>query len=816
MIKNYLVTAYRNILRGKGYSLINVVGLAIGVISAILVLLFVTDELSYDKHYKDNDRVYRLISHFTIGNNDDLFAVTSASLAPVLQQEHPEIEDYARFVAVDNFYLNIEGKEFYEEDFYYADSSAFRIFSHKFLAGNPENALVKPYSVVLTESVAKKLFGNQNAIGQSMRGMMNEPFTVTGVIEDLPNNTHFKYKALVSVATVVERIGRERFRDYSPPTFWNVNVISYIKLKEGSNLSGIQMGFPDFYERHMSSIGEQINASFKLIIQPLADCHFSTIKNLQGDFPVGSKANIYIFSVIALFILSIACINYMNMATARAAKRAREVGIRKVVGSQRSKLVGQFLSESVLLSILATAVALFATWLILPGFNALAEKQLTFSNLLEPQLIGIIVGITILVGLVSGSYPAFYLSSFRPLLVLKGNSGSAKGHVGLRKALVVFQFAISITMIIATIIVSWQQHYIKTKDLGYKADNLVIVPGLDSAVSNHIDAFKLELLSNPAIESVAGSTSTMGLDNAKIVCRIEQDGEMKDIAINLLFCDHDYLNTLGLELAQGRNFDKTNAGDAKTAFLINETAAKVWGWTDNPLGKRVQFGWNLDGTVDRDGSVVGVVKDFHYTSIHNPVEPFLFILMDFPPRILNVRVKDNTRKEAVEFLEQSWHKFNATRLFNYNYLDQRLAELYSAEQKMGILFRLFSLLTIFISCLGLLGLSSFVTEQKNKEIGIRKVLGGASGSIVYLISKEFIGLVLLANLFAWPVAYWGMARWLQDFSYRIDFGLSPFYIQTLLSFVVASIVALIIAVITVGGLAWKATQANPVDAIKYE
>lgn len=816
MFTNFLVSAYRNLMRSRVFALVNILGLSIGIISAILVILYVSDELAFDKHHAKHERIYRVISDFHINSKQDLFALTAVPLGPTMKEDFPEVDEFVRFFPVDNFFFRYNGQDFNETDFYFADSTIFAIFDHEIIVGDPVNALNRPNAIVLTDKIAKRLFADENPIGKVLQGLRNEPFEVTAVIKDLPRSSHFRYNALVSTATIVEQFGADRFNDNSSGSFWNINTYTYLLFKEGTSPETILANIEPFQEKYIKPLGQMINGEFSPIFQPLKDTHFAKLSGIQADFPIGNRSYIIIFSFVAVFILIIACINYMNMATARSTKRAREVGIRKVIGAEKGQIVRQFLSESLLLAFIAAIIALVTATLLIPWFNYLADKQIMASELLSPfYLLGILL-ITIVVGLVAGSYPAFYLSSFSPVTVLKGVLDKGKGKVGIRKILVVFQFAISIAMIIATMVVSWQQGYIRNKNLGFDKESLMVITDLDTTISKRINPFKEELLRHPGITGAASSQQDLGISNSKIVCRIEQDGEMKDVGLNLLACDFDYLKTLGVEIVEGRHFDPMMNTDSTLAFIINEAFVKFYGWSDDPIGKRIQFGLREDGSVRRDGRVIGVAKDFHYSSIHNPIEPFMFLVATGQPRVLSIRIKPELMGEVIPFVKSKFSEFNATRDITYYFLDQKLGELYRPEQKLGWLFRVFSIVTIFISCLGLLGLSSFITEQRTKEIGIRKVLGGSSFDIIKLLTSQFLSLVLIANLFAWPLAYFAMHKWLQEFSYRIPFGLTPLSIHSLWPLLVSGLIALIIAFLTVGALSWRAAETNPAGSLKYE
>ncbi|MDX9846838.1 MAG: ABC transporter permease [Tenuifilaceae bacterium] len=816
LLKNYLVSAYRNITRNSFFSIINILGLTIGIVSAILVLLFVGEESAFDRHHTKHDRIFRIISNFHVNDKQDLFAVSSVPIAPTLKEEFAEIEEFVRFANVDNFFFRYNGTEYNEEEFYFTDSTMFKVFDHKFIAGDPLSALSRPGSIVLTETLAMQLFGSDNPIGKVLLGDRNDAFTVTGVIEEVPRTSHFRFRALISINTIIEQVGADRFNDNSSGSFWNVNVYSYLLFKEGTSPETITQNYEPFNEKYIVPVGKIVNGRFAPIFQPLLETHFPKTESLQGDFPVGNRANLYIFSLVSFFILIIACINYMNMATARSASRAREVGIRKVVGAGKSRLIQQFISESMLLAIISGALAFVITAVILPWFNNLADKEIGLIELFNPSFIGGAILIVVFVGLIAGSYPAFFLSSFSPVKVLKGTIDKAKGKVGLRKILVVFQFTISIVMILATIVVSNQQRFIREKDMGFDKKNLLVVSDLDTVISRRIEPIKEELLRNSAIIGVAGSQQVLGINNSKIVSRMEQNGEMQEIAVNLIACDFDYLKVLGVEIDQGRFFDPTLRTDSTQAFIINKTAERVYGWSDAPIGKRIQFGIRMDGSANRDGGVVGVVKDFHYTSIHNPIEPFMFFVSGGAPNVLSIRIKPGETERAIEFIKTKFDEFGATREMKFYFLEERLEELYKSEQKLGWLFRVFSLVTIIISCLGLFGLTSFVTDQRTKEIGVRKVMGSTNFDIIILLSRQFIILVLVANVFALPLGYYAMQKWLQDFSYRIEFGQSLLSISTIGPLLLSSVIALLIAVVTVGILSWRAAESNPAQSLKYE
>ncbi len=806
MFKNYLKVALRNLLRNKFYTAINIIGLAIGLTCTILIGLYIQNELSYDKHHVKHKRIYRLESHFTIQESDDFFAATAFPLAVALKLEYPEVEEYARFTPMDNNLFEIDGKKFFEDNVYYADSTTFNVFTHKFISGSPEKALNEPYTMVLTKSFARRIFGDENPIGKVLATGYGLNMTVTGVIEDLPQNLHLKFEALCSMITLAEFFGHERYHSLESGSFWQIGHYSYILLKEGVDIQSILDKYPQFNEKYIKPVGDQINSKFQLMVQPLADVHLHS--RVGYDQPTGNITYVYTFGIVAIFLLLIGCINYMNMATARSAKRAVEVGIRKVVGARRGLLQKQFLIESLLITLLALILAFIAIEFLLPAFNEISGRHLEVDisgNLLF--YIGIL-GITIFVGIVSGSYPAFYLSSFIPVEVLKGKTGS-RGKGALRKILVLLQFSISIIMIIGTVTVTQQLNFLRTKDLGFEEENIVVLTVRDTTGVKNLDVFKEELLKHPNILKVGKSSSIPGQGYGILVHRYEtNDGTLAEKGINFFFVDNDYLDTMNMKIITGRDFDPELQTDIEESILINEKTAEVLGWGDDALGKRIQFGANLDGTANRETKVVGVVKDFHYTSLHNEVDPIVILLADSPLRNISLRIRGEDIINTLDFIEEKWNEFCPTFPFDFTFLDDSLNELYIAEQKIGEVFSYFSILCVFIACLGLFGLAAFTAEQRTKEIGIRKVMGASVSSIVIHLSKEFAKWVIIANIIAWPIAYLGLNKWLENFAYKVDI--------TVFTFFLSGIIALVIALLTVSFQAVKAANTNPVEALKYE
>ncbi len=805
MITNYFKTAYRNIARNKFYTFLNVLGLSIGFTVFIFIFLFVKDELTYDTYHKNKDRIYRIASDFNIANKPEQFAIVPVPMGPALKLEYPEVEKFCRMSPVGDALIKYNNKEFYEPDIYVADSTVFDIFTHKFILGDAKQSLNRPNTIVLTQKFATKYFGQENPMGKSLKTGDGTSLMVSGVIEDLPENSHMKFSALISLVTRANAIGVEQFNSLSPNMFWNIGLYTFLLMEEGHTMDGIHEKFPQFYKKYMASIGDQINASFNLLSMPLTEIHLNS--NLSSELPTGNKSFVLILIAVAVFILAIAAINYMNMATARSIKRAREVGIRKVMGALRGQLIRQFLSESVLLAFISMLIAVFVVYILMNDFNALAAKDLSLN--LGSEL-GVVFLITIFIGLVSGSYPAFYLSNFIPVKVLKGTvSGGSKNSGLLRKVLVVFQFFMAIVMIIGTLIVSGQLQFLKSKDLGYNKEDIVILQMQDTGFRNKHEIFRKELLTNP---NIIDATNTMGYPgniSAIQVVRVEGENKMVDDACLLAHVDFNFLKVFDIKIIEGRGFDRSMGTDKMEAVVINEAAVKKFNWEGKAIGKKIHYGFDLQGNVRRPLKVIGVMQDFHFKSLKNNVEAVMFFISQQPRFYMAIKINGNNQKETLNFIEKKWNEFGANRPFSSEFLTQQLDDMYTAESKVGTIFRIVTILTIFIALLGLLGLSSFITEQRTKEIGIRKILGAGIPTILQLLAKEFIILIGLAFMIAIPVSWWQFDKWLNNsFVYFKEIDWVVFFI--------GGLIALVVGLLTISYHIIKAASSNPVDAIKYE
>lgn len=812
MFKNFLITIIRNFNRNKFYTILNVVGLSVGLICAILIVLFIQEELSYDKYNVNHKRIVRLASDFTLNGKRDRVATSPMPFGPTFKQEFPEVEDFVRVQGSGRQQFRYKDKEFYEERISYIDSSVFNVFSYNLIQGDPDKALTEPYTIVLNQTLAKKYFGDEDPIGKVLIVGENRSFTVTGVMEDIPRNSHFKFRGFYSMKTLEAIRGAEEFNSTEPITFWSFSNYTFLLLKENTNIDALKSKFPLYYNKYMKALGDQLGIEYHLVVQKLADIHLKS--DLQWDAPTGNIKYIFILSAIAFFILSIAGINYMNMATARSSKRAREVGVRKVVGAHRDTLIRQFLMESLSLTLLALAIAVIVVELILPVFNSLVDKDLSLSVSETPEILVFSVVLALVLGIVSGSYPAFYLSSFHPATILKGSTIKGKAGALLRKLLVISQFTVSAIMISGTIIVGVQLNYMNNKDMGFSKEDVLVSIVRDSLMRTKIEPLKDELKKNPNINSVATSNTLIGFDGSKTVHLYEGEEGMEQYALNFSVIDFDYLDMMRMKVMQGRKFNRNIASDTSSAFIVNQAAARKFNWNEKAVGKKLQLGVELEGEEDNDGimkgEVVGVVADFHYRPLRENIEPINFLVSEnaHHRRVLYVKLNQENREESIKYIENVWNKFSPKMAFNYFFLDEKLRENYDSEVRLTWIFSIFSLLSILIASLGLFGLSSFMAEQRTKELGIRKVLGASVNQLVNLLTKEFVRLILIANVIAVPIAYWAMNSWLNDFSYRIQIS---WWI-----FLLTLIVSLVIGVFTVSWQSFRAASADPVNAIKYE
>jgi putative ABC transport system permease protein len=810
LLKNYLLSLARNAARDKFFTILNLLGLAVGITASILIFIYIRDQVTYDRHHVHYDRIYRLESDFFINEKQDLFALTQLPMAPTLKDEYPEVEEYARILPQQDLYFERDEDTFKEDSLAFADSTIFKVFTIPFVTGDPATALVEPFTMVISETMARKYFGTWDVVGRSMKALDGSNYTITGVFRDLPDNVHQRFNGLLSSATIEERIGSERFNDRRAISFWNVGVYSYILMAENTTPEMVLSKFPEFYEKYMAQLGDQLKASFNLRITPLAEIHFQK-DELQYDQPKGSISYVYIMGIIGVLLVVIASINYTNLTTARATRRGKEIGIRKVEGATRKLLRFQFLGESVIMALVAGLLAAFITIAVLPLFNDLTSSVFNWRLLLQPPVFLFILGISLITGILSGLYPSIYLASLNPVRILKGNGISSSDRGWLRRGLVIVQFLISAVMVIGSIIIALQLRYIQHKDLGFDVEKIILVTLNDTAVLNNVNAFREEIERHPAIEETALSYTAPGRFFGKNAMTAEdKNGEMQEKVFNNIITNYEYLDAMGMEMAEGRFYSREFGSDETNSVVVNEALVREMQWGDKAIGKKFIVGVNIEGANNPEAEIIGVVKDFHYGSLHNPIQPLVFICRADAPflRVLHVRVNNNQMQEALEWIKEKRAAFNPSYPFQYSYLSDELDALYEEEQVVFTLVISFTVLIIFIAALGLLGLSAFMTVKRTHETGIRRVMGASQNQILFLFLMQFSKWVIISNIIAWPVSYFVIKPWLQNFAYRIDF---PFW-----TFILSLLLTITIAVITVSWQSVKVSRMNPAASIRVE
>ncbi len=801
MLRNYLKIAVRNLLKHKAFSFINIIGIAIGLACFLLIALYVRDELGYDRFHQKSDRIYRVTRTFLSSEGTPSLRLAQAAppFGPLIKQDFPEAEQVVRTLET-NSLLRYGEQSYNEENLFVAEENLFRVFDFKLVNGNPAKALVNPFSILFSRPMAEKYFGKENPVGKTVRLDSQFELTVTGVFEPLPAQSHFHPRFLLSFSTLSDpRVyGAEGLR-----TNWSDNSFNtYVLMANGADPQRMERAFPAFQNRHVpADDGKKSSTWSVLTMQPLTDIHLHSHTDSEIE-PTSDIRYVYLFSAIGLFILLIACINYMNLATARSAGRAKEVGMRKVAGALRSQLIAQFLSESVLLVVLALGLAVGLVLLGLPLLNEFTQKTLTIRQLLDPVFLGVLVAITGLTGLVAGSYPAFFLTSFRPIGVLKGRVTAAGGG-RLRQVLVVAQFAIAVALIISTAVVFNQMNYIQHYRLGYEKDRVLILPDVGDSTT-HYETVRQELVQTGLVREMGRSSripSGRLLDSYGAYA--PKGDSLVPVTINLrgLRVDYNFIPSYQIGMAAGRNFSRSFGTDT-SMIVLNETAARLLGWTpQQAIGKPFRYG-------PSNGQIIGVTKDYHFESLHQRVGAIALTLNPTRLNYLSVSLKGGDISAAVQRVEGIWKKYFPGRPFDYQFLDARFDRLYAREQTQQRLFGVFAGVAILISCLGLFGLSMFMAEQRTKEIGIRKVLGATVPGLVALLSRDLLKLVLIALLLASPVAWWAMNQWLDGFAYRTSIGVGVFLLTGL--------VAISIALLTVSFQAIKAALMNPVKSLRAE
>lgn len=803
MLPHFFQIAWRNLKKRKLSAFINITGLSIGMACCLLIMRYVRNELSYDRYHAKANRIYRVTQTFRSiqkGENpgppspQDFWVWGCAPVGPTLQADFPEIEKVVRFMSPLNILLQHGNKRIQQDNVVCMDSTAFDVFSWKMIYGDPHTALIAPFSIVLTRSVAQKFFGNTDPVGQVFRGDNQVNLNVTGVMEDVPPNSQFSFNALISMSTA---------RIWQPEVFseWGyVDFYTYLLLKPNATINGLQAGAAAFVKRH-----DPDDKGYAISFEKFTDAYLHSVAIRQPG-PTGSLTNVYLFSCIAVFIVLIACVNFMNLSTARSLERAKEVGVRKVLGVTPSRLVRQFLTESVLLSFVAGLIALFLAAAGLSLITTLSGKDLGNAHIFDLPTVAGMIAFSIVIGILAGIYPAWFLSGFKAISVLKGKFDPGRNGISLRKTLVVFQFTVSIVLIAGTITVFRQLTFVNHHDLGFRKDQLLIIDFEgDNQVEQHINPIKTAIANSPGVVSVAASRAVPGefLPNAGTTIETP-DGKMAQQIPFIYEIDFDFIPTYHIPLMAGRNYSRAFPTDSSESMVINEAAARLYGYRNpaDAVGKKFEQ-WG------RKGTIIGVVKDFNFRSLHQAVQP-LTLRYGYPDVLnrLSVELKGDNLPATIASLNSLWAKLAPQRPFLYHFLDRSFNEQYQSDQQFGRLFLLFSCLSIFIACLGLFGLSVFMAQQRIKEIGIRKVLGSSETSIVMLLSKDFIKLILIALLISVPLCWWVMSSWLQGFAYRISIGPTVF--------VESGLIALAIAVATMTWQSLRAAAANPIRALRNE
>ncbi len=802
MFKSVLKVMLRNLKKYRAFSAVNILGLGLGMACCLLILMFVADDLSYDRYNLKGDRIYRLNSHSTIGGTTRHFASSPAALAPAIKESIPEVVAYARVLQLGRAQFFYEGRNIDIPDAYAADEDFFNIFSCEFLAGEPGQALKKPDSLVLTESAAVQIFGTREALGKTIATApgARRLFIVSGVIRDVPRNSHLRFNVLNSTnlfrdPTVVPA-GARNFLD----EFYSFGVYSYVLLAERTNVAALDRRIRALVESRWGDFLRPRGVSRWYELQNLFDIHLRSYYEGEPGSP-GNIQYVYLFGAVALFVLFIACFNFVNLSTARSTLRAKEVGLRKVFGADRTQLVRQFLGESVFLSLLGMIVAVLLVLAALPAFNALTRKAFTPADMLTPTVLGGLGVILLLTGLVAGMFPAFVLSAFEPVKTVRGKLGSGMKGRTLRTALVVLQFAIAVFMIVGVVVVVRQIDYLKNKDLGFNRERLVVVP----ARGPRNDALRDRLLQNPGVKSVSFDVSIPGQFAGDDTFVPEGRSQDDTIRMSSLRVGYDFLKTYEIDLLWGRNFSPKFPTDAREGLIINETVARELGWGQDAVGREM-----VDFTRDESSRyrIIGVVRDFHHKSLKMAITPTCLKLNPEAFGYVSVRIRPGNVPATLGFLETTFREILPGFDYSYFFIDEDFRQKYPNEERAQSISMYFGVLAVFVACLGLFGLASFIIERRTKEIGIRKALGAGGRKIVLSLSGEFLRAVLIANLIAWPLAFVFLRRWLQTFAYRIS--------VEWWFFLFAGVLSVLIAFLTVGIQALKSARANPVDALRCE
>ncbi len=805
MFKNHIRFAVRLFLKERIYSILNIMGLALGITIGMILLLFLQSELTYDQHYSKYDQIYRFTNHLTAPGADFNTARSSQKIGSILKDELPEVIEYVRFVGVGTPLITVDDDpdtKFYEKRVWQTDANFFKVFDHEFISGNPETCLDGPGKIVLTESVAKKYFGNEPALGKRLTlgdGEV-EHRQVTAVISDLPDNTHFKYEILLSHIPPINwgSDDPERISEI----YWNPGSYTYLLLPKDYNTDDFYAKFPNVYDKTFALFGKRINGNVDPGLQRIDEIHFNSDRG--GDEPTGNINYVYTFAAVGLFIILLACINYMNMATARSVTRTGEIGIRKVLGYTRTALFGSVMIEALMMAFVAFLLAAAITFIILEltPFNDLMNKNLELNFLSNPSLLVGSILITLFIGIISGIYPALYIPSVPVVTALKGTFTGDKAGSLLRQGLITLQFVISLFVIICTVLMDKQITFVQNKDLGFEKDQLLLIEESRKSTDSR-EALKTELLKNPNILKVTNSYGTPGMGNEGSVMMVETDSGFVQQHMNMYYVGKEYLETMGIEIIAGRGFNDDSQYDIDNVFLINESGAKQLGWGENAIGKKTKYFHS-----ENERTIVGIFKDFHYQSLHNKVEPMFIARHSSAQGHLYVKLGAKDLNETINFIQEKWSEFDAQSPMEYKFLDEEFARQYEADLTQKRLISMLSYICIFISLLGLIGLSAFTASRKAKEISIRKVLGASVLKIILLFSKSYVKLIIIAFIIAVPLADYIIVEWLANFAYQMDINW--------LYFIIPGLIVLALGLLTVSAQSLRSAKANPVDGLRRE
>lgn len=801
MIKNYLKIALRNLTRNKSYSFINIFGLSIGLTCTILIGLYVVHEFSYDKFHENGDRIYRVVESYNSEQQENWYASTYSALAPALASEYPAIKNISHVYPTNGLVTSGENQKYQEENIIYADSAFFDMFSFPLVVGDAKEVLNEPLTVVITQNIATKFFGTQNAVGKSLsfKGQNDTyEFEVTGIAQAPPNNSHIQFEYVFSYESLRVLRPWEYNRWYYPPMY------TYVELSSNESYQDLLNALPAFQQKYVASEAD----IRQLALQPISDIRLHS--DLQNEFaPTSDITYIYLFSFIGFFILIIACINFMNLATARSMKRSREVGMRKTLGAERKQLIWQFLGEALIITTISMVLALLISEMILPYFSSTSGKILSLETIDLQTFILSLLAVIIVVGLIAGSYPAFYLSAFKPIQALKGtNSKEGISANYFRKGLVVFQFCISTGLIFSTFVVTQQLDFLQNEKLGFNKEQVAIIPVRETQDQFKIKALKDEIIRVPGVKIASAVSGVPGINSGiHSFSAIPLENNKDTLTVKTITTDHTFVETLELNLLEGRDFSEAFSTDENQAFIINEAAAKTFGW-DNPVDEELTLRFYTTNLVEKQGTVIGMVEDFQYHSLHSDIDPILIQVFSstFYHDYLAIRFNTDNMQSTLNEVEAKWAAFNPDRPFEYTFLDDTFDTMYRAEEQLSTIFNLFAIIAVAIACLGLFGLASYSTEQRLKELGIRKVLGASAADILTLLSKDFLKLVLIGFLTSVPFAVYFMNKWLQNFSDRIDINFGVFFF--------VAILAIAVAVIAVSYQSLRAALMNPVDSLK--